>query len=109
MAQIMATFIDPAITPVEMCALAVGNGYRTQNYRTAWGFYPFVFKKYASFAKYVATSSVETLKAALSQGALAVTLVLISRYISLIVEGRIPVTCASFACVHRFLPRRADR
>lgn len=72
MAQIMATFIDPAITPVEMCALAVENGYRTQNNGTAWGFYPFVFKKYASFAKYVATSSVETLKAALSQGALAV-------------------------------------
>ena len=72
MAQIMATFIDPAITPVEMCALAVENGYRTQNNGTAWGFYPFVFKKYTSFAKYVATSSVETLKAALSQGALAV-------------------------------------
>lgn len=72
MAQIMATFIDPKITPVEMCALAVENGYRTYDNGTAWGFFAFVFKKYSGFGKYVATSSVETLKAALAQGALAV-------------------------------------
>lgn len=72
MAQIMATFIDPKITPVELCALAVENGYRTYNSGTAWGFFPFIFKRYAGFDKYMATSSVETLKAALAQGALAV-------------------------------------
>lgn len=72
MAQIMATFIDPSITPVEMCALSVENGYRTYDNGTAWGFFAFVFKKYPGFSKYVATSSVETLKAALAQGALAV-------------------------------------
>lgn len=72
MAQIMATFIDPKITPVEMCELAVNNGFRTYSNGTAWGFYEFVFKKYAGFRKFVKTSSVETLIAALEQGALAV-------------------------------------
>ena len=72
MAMIMATFIDPKITPVEMCKLAVDNGYRTYNSGTAWGFYKYVFKKYSGFTKYVETNSVETLKAALREGALAV-------------------------------------
>lgn len=72
MAQIMATFINPAITPVEMCALALANGYRTYDSGTSWGFFEFCFKKYAGFSKFVKTKSVETLKAALAQGALAV-------------------------------------
>ena len=72
MAQIMATYIDPSITPVEMCALAVENGFRTYDSGTAWGFFKFVFQKYTGFSKFVTTSSVETLKAALAQGALAV-------------------------------------
>lgn len=72
MAQIMATWIDPKITPVEMCELSVKNGYRTYDSGTAWGFFKFVFKKYDGFAKYVDTKSVETLKAALAEGALAV-------------------------------------
>ena len=72
MAQIMATFIDKAITPVEMAKLSVDNGFRTYSSGTSWSFYPFVFKKYSGFVKYVATSSVSTLKAALRQGALAV-------------------------------------
>lgn len=72
MAQIMATFIDKSITPVEMCALAVKGGYRTYNSGTAWGFYEYVFKKYSRFSKFVQTSSIETLKAGLKDGALAV-------------------------------------
>lgn len=72
MAQIMATFIDKNITPVEMCKLAVDNGYRTQNSGTAWGFYEFVFKKYKGFKKFIKTTSIPTLKAALADGALAV-------------------------------------
>lgn len=72
MAQIMATFIDPSITPVEMCALAVKGGYRTYDNGTAWGFYKYVFNKYDGFAKYLETKSVETLKAGLAEGALAV-------------------------------------
>lgn len=72
MAQIMATFIDAAITPVEMCKLAVDNGYRTYDSGTAWGFFEFIFKRYPGFSKFVKTTSVETLKSALAQGALAV-------------------------------------
>lgn len=72
MAMIMATFIDKKITPVEMCKLSVDNGYRTYDSGTAWGFYKFVFKKYDGFEKFVQTTSVETLKAGLKDGALAV-------------------------------------
>lgn len=73
MAQIMATFIDKNITPVEMCKLAVDNGYRTYNDGTDWGFFKFVANKYTGFSKFAKTSSVSTLKAALKEGALAVT------------------------------------
>lgn len=72
MAMIMATWIDPKITPVEMCELAVKGGYRTYDSGTSWGFYKYVFDKYNGFSKYLATSSVETLKGALANGALAV-------------------------------------
>lgn len=72
MAMIMATFIDKNITPVEMCALAVKAGYRTENNGTAWGFYEYVYKKYDGFSKFIDTTSVETLKAGLKEGALAV-------------------------------------
>lgn len=72
MAQIMATFIDPKITPVEMCELAVNNGFRTYNSGTAWGFFEFVFKKYPQFRKFITTTNITTLKAALADGALAV-------------------------------------
>lgn len=73
MAQIMATFIDKNITPVEMCDLAVKNGFRTKNNGTDWDFYKFVAEKYTGFSKFAKTSSVNTLKAALKEGALAVT------------------------------------
>ena len=73
MAQIMATWIDPKITPVEMCKLALDNGYRTYNSGTSGGFFEFVFKHYEGFSKFAKTGSVETVKAALKQGALAVT------------------------------------
>lgn len=72
MAMIMATFIDPKITPVEMCALAVQKGYRTYNNGTSWSFFKYVFKNTEGFSKYIETSSVSTLKAALREGALAV-------------------------------------
>lgn len=73
MAQIMATFIDKNITPVEMCDLAVKNGYRTKNNGTDWDFFKFVADKYSGFSKFAKTGSVNTLKAALKEGALAVT------------------------------------
>ena len=72
MAMIVATFIDPKVTPVQMCELAVKNGYRTKNSGTSWGFYPFIFKHYDGFEKYISTSSINVLIAALAEGALAV-------------------------------------
>ena len=72
MAMILATVVNKSITPVETSALAVANGYRTYSNGTAWGFYEFCFKKYSGFSKFITTSSVTTLKAALAQGALAV-------------------------------------
>lgn len=72
MAQIMATFVDPKITPVEMASLAVNNGFRTYDNGTSWNFYPFIFKKYSEFEKYISTTSIETLKSGLGEGALAV-------------------------------------
>ena len=72
MADIMATWVDQKITPVEMCKLSKDNGYRTYNSGTSWGFFKFVFEKYPQFSKFLQTSSVETLKSALGQGALAV-------------------------------------
>lgn len=72
MAMIMATFIDSKITPVEMCELSVRNGYRTYNSGTDWGFYKYVFKHYEGFEKFIQTNSVEVLKSAIREGALAV-------------------------------------
>lgn len=72
MAQIMATWIDSKITPVEMCELAIKGGYRTYDSGTAWGYFKYVFKQYDGFSKYIETKSVETLKSALADGALAV-------------------------------------
>lgn len=72
MAMIMATFIDPKITPVEMSELSVKNGYRTYDDGTDWGFFKFIFNKYSGFEKFITTNSVEVLKSAIREGALAV-------------------------------------
>lgn len=73
MAQIMATWVNDKITPVEMAKLSVENGFRKYSNGTSWEFFKFVFEKYKSyFSKFVQTSGISTLKAALSNGALAV-------------------------------------
>lgn len=72
MAQILATWIDPSITPVETCALAVDNGYRSYSGGTKREFMKFCFEHYDGFSKFVRTSSVATLTAAILDGALAV-------------------------------------
>ena len=60
MADIMAAWIDKAITPVEMCDYAIRHGYRSCTGGTAWGFYKAVFNSYASqgFAKFAQTRSI---------------------------------------------------
>lgn len=72
MAMILATWEDPKITPVETSKWAVDNGYRTYNSGTDWGFFKWIFKKFDCFEKYIETSSIVTLEAALREGALAV-------------------------------------
>lgn len=71
-AQVLATWVDPAITPVEMCKLALDNGYRTYDNGTDGNFCVFVANKYSEIDKFTRTKSVKTLKSALAHGALAV-------------------------------------
>lgn len=71
MADIMATWIDRKITPVEMCAYAVRHGYRTKNSGTAWAFFQSIAKAYG-FGGFVQTRSMATARAALKNGALVV-------------------------------------
>lgn len=71
MADIVATWKDSKITPVEMCAYSLKHGYRTQNSGTAWAFFGSVAKAYG-FTKFVQTKSMATAKSALKEGALVV-------------------------------------
>jgi len=71
MADIMATWIDKAITPVEMCAYAIKHGFRTKNSGTAWAFFKSIAGAYG-FSQFVQTKSMATAKAALKAGALVV-------------------------------------
>lgn len=71
MADIMATWKDKNITPVEMCAYSIKHGYRTASNGTAWAFFKSVADAYG-FKKFVQTKSMATVKAALKEGALAV-------------------------------------
>lgn len=71
MADIMATWINAKITPVEMCKYAVAHGFRTKSSGTAWGFFKSIAKAYG-FTGFVQTKSMATVKAALKEGALVV-------------------------------------
>ena len=72
MAMILATWYNSKITPVETSKMSVDNGYRTYDSGTAWGFFKWIFKQYDCFSKYIETSSIVTLEAAIREGALAV-------------------------------------
>lgn len=71
-AMILAQWIDPAITPVQTCADAQKHGYRTYDKGTSWGYFKHVFTAYTGFKDYLPTSSMDKLKKALREGALAV-------------------------------------
>lgn len=71
MADIVATWWDKNVTPKTLAALSVANGYRTYNSGTDWGFFKFIANKYGA-SKFVQTSSIATLKAALQDGAYAI-------------------------------------
>lgn len=71
MADIMATWIDRAITPREMCKYSTDHGYRTRNSGTAWGFFQSIARTYG-FTGFVQTKSMATARAALKDGAFVV-------------------------------------
>lgn len=71
MADIVATWMNPKITPWSLAKYAMTNGYRTANSGTAWAFFPAVAKAFG-FSKFVQTKSMATLRAALAEGAYAV-------------------------------------
>ena len=71
MADIMATWIDKNITPVEMCQYALDHGYRTANSGTAWAFFKSIAQAYG-FTGFVQTKSMATARAALKNGAFVV-------------------------------------
>lgn len=71
MSDIMATWIDKKITPVEMCAYALKHGFRTASSGTAWGFFKSIANAYG-FTGFVQTKSMATARAALNNGAFVV-------------------------------------
>ena len=71
MSDIMASWIDHSITPVEMCSYAIAHGYRTKNSGTAWGFFKSIAAAYG-FTGFVQTKSMATAREALKAGALVV-------------------------------------
>jgi len=71
MADIMATWVDSKITPVQMCEYAVRHGFRTRSSGTAWGFFKSIATAYG-FTGFVQTKSMATARAALKNGALVV-------------------------------------
>lgn len=66
-ADIINTWFDKKITPKEMAALSVANGYRSKNAGTDWGFWKFLSKKYP-FSKFIQTSSFVTMQNCLAAG-----------------------------------------
>lgn len=71
MADIVATWKDKKVTPVEMCSYAINKGYRTKNSGTAWDFFRSI-AGYYGFSKFIQTKSMATARSALREGALVV-------------------------------------
>lgn len=71
MADILATWKDSKITPVDTCAYSIKHGFRTKNSGTAWGFFKSIANAY-KFTKFVQTKSMATAREAIRSGALVV-------------------------------------
>lgn len=71
MADIMATWIDKNITPVEMCAYAIKHGFRTKNNGTAWEFFKSIATAYG-YTGFVQTKSMASCRNAIKAGAFVV-------------------------------------
>jgi len=70
MAMVLATFLDPNITPPDVAKVILDNGYRTYNNGVDWGFFPFAAKHYG--LKYKQSHSTDEAIRALREGALIV-------------------------------------
>lgn len=79
MADIMATWINSKMTPVDTCEYSLKHGYRTPNSGTAWGFFKSIFSSYAKtkipngFTNFLQTKSMATAREAIRSGALVVS------------------------------------
>lgn len=70
MAMVIATLVDPSVTPVTLGEYALKNNFRTYNSGTSWGFYASVAKKYG--LKCTQTSKTDDAVTALKNGKLVV-------------------------------------
>ncbi len=71
MADIVATLIDPNVTPPDLADKAMAWGDRSYSSGTNWSFFPHIAKEYG-FTKYIKTTSLATLKGCLDTGGYAV-------------------------------------
>lgn len=69
-ADVIWALKDSSVTPVTIGEMAVAKGYRTKDNGTAWGLFPYLGKHYGLSC--TETSSMDTLKNKLANGALAV-------------------------------------
>lgn len=53
MADIVATLIDPSVTPLDMAQLAIEWGDRTHTSGTSWSYFKHVFMHYNQFDKFI--------------------------------------------------------
>jgi len=70
MAMVLATLINPSITPVQTSEFATKNGFRTYNSGTAWAYFPWMAKKYG--LKFKQTSSTNEAIKGIKEGALVI-------------------------------------
>lgn len=68
MADIVSTWWDKTVTPVEMSKLAVDGGYRSTNNGTLWSYFKYIAKKYGA-SNFIQTSAYATAEKAIQNGA----------------------------------------
>ena len=69
--DVLASWIDHGITPVELCEFAVKRGHRSKSSGTNWSFFKDLASAYG-FTGFVQTKSMATARSALKAGALVV-------------------------------------
>lgn len=67
-ADVVATLIDPSVTPWTLAQLSMSWGTRTYSNGTSWSFFQKIFEHYEGFGKFIKTSSITTAKACVDAG-----------------------------------------